>query len=161
MFMSVFSYVSCLTEIGDTRTMRFGIINGMWTFATAISLFVSGIMLDNTSFLFVFCFALGVAVLSILYVLIFIRDTQEERHERKHSGKCAALMDAFDSLKEGVKHVIKKSPDNGRVYIILILLFSIVNVFCLACELVLSFIDFTFQSFKGWTTLDVWVHIWA
>ena len=133
--MSAFSYVSCLTENGDTRTIRFGIINGMWTFALAISLFVSGIMLDNTSFLFVFCFALGMAVLTILYVLIFIRDTQEERHEKKNSGKCSAMMNAFDSLKEGVKHVIKKRPDNGRVHIILILFFMIINLFAVARKL--------------------------
>ena len=147
-FMSAHSYVSCTTTDDGIRTIKIALVNSMWVFSFAIALSVSGIMLENTSFLFVFCFTLGMAIMSSIYILVFIREIRTS-DEIKHTSRCGAVIEGLRSLKEGMKQIVKKRPDNGRMHIILILTLMTINMFAVARELV-----FYFPYLKGFKPLE-------
>lgn len=93
----------------------------MWSFAIAFALLISGIILDNTSYLFVFCLTLGIHITCLLYLIVFIKEVKSEEAAESAQGKCKALVVALNALKEGMQNIIRKRDDNGRIHIIALL----------------------------------------
>ncbi len=119
LMMSVMSYVTIISHDNEERIIRIAILNAMWPFGYAVSLFIGGALLDNTSFVFVFSLILGIHLLTILYILVCIKDIQGNPIVKgiKHQ---INLPNVASIIKESFQRIIRKRPDNRRMHIILL-----------------------------------------
>ncbi|XP_060686811.1 proton-coupled folate transporter isoform X3 [Hemiscyllium ocellatum] len=73
-FLSVFSYVADITTDGN-RTMRIGIVQSMIYIGGTVGYLLSGWLLQNYTFTHVFGVYCGCQVISIFYVLLWLRES--------------------------------------------------------------------------------------
>lgn len=123
--MAVFSYISHLAS-AESKTMRIGIVESMIFLAGTLGVFVSGMMLDRTSFTFVFSFSLCLLCLALVYTVFCLPDIKptELVTPTKWCGRWIV-----DSLKEWV--VILKQPRGPRVRVVLFLLILSIDLILL------------------------------
>ncbi|XP_046567061.1 solute carrier family 46 member 3-like, partial [Haliotis rubra] len=107
--MAVYSYV---THIADptNRTTRLGFIEAVNFLAGTVGVFISGVMLDSTSFTFVFAFITGSSFIGL--TASTTRPEGESFYEYWFVG----------SLKESGRCVMKKREGKGTLYIFLLLI---------------------------------------
>ncbi len=127
--MAAQSYVTCVSTDENDRVIRIAVVCAMWPFAVAISYFIGGIMLDNTSYLFVFSFSFGLRSIAILNVVICIKDFKGKSSREKNSGRCGWFKDILLELKDGVKSIMKKRPKHGRLHLVVLILLMMVILF--------------------------------
>ncbi len=81
MFMACTSYLSASTDV-KSRTTRIAVLEGICSVTSAVAGLLSGIILDKTSFLFVFLLTVGIHVLALLYTFIFVKELNEDKNDR-------------------------------------------------------------------------------
>ncbi|CAH1792649.1 unnamed protein product [Owenia fusiformis] len=118
--MSVFSYVGFIAD-PRTRTIRIGILESMTFMGSTLGVLVSGIMLENTSFTFVFSFLLVSQVLACIYTLIFVKDIKPTEDQRQGKNYCSFLF-SLSHLKSSVMCVFKPRERQRRLHLLLTLL---------------------------------------
>ena len=82
LLMACSSYLSAFTS-QKTRTTRIAIMEGLCSVTMAVAGLISGIILDNTSFLFVSIMTLGLYLLTVVYIAIFIKELNEDKTNRR------------------------------------------------------------------------------
>ncbi len=115
--MAVSSYLSAFTT-EKTRTSRIAIMEGICSLTAAIAGLMSGIILDNTSFLFVFSLTLGIYFVTILYTIIFVKELEQDKQNRKENQnattkRCSGLV---NTATASLKCLFKKRRFNRRVH---------------------------------------------
>ena len=124
--MAVFSYITHIAP-AETKTMRVGVVESMIFMAGTLGVFVSGVMLDHTSFTFVFGFSAGLLCLTMLYTVVWLEDIKPAQPVVATSGLCGRWV--LDSLKEMVQFV--KEPRGPRVRLVIFLLVLSIDVLLL------------------------------
>lgn len=121
-FMAVLSYVSHIAQ-PQSKTMRIGIVESMIFMAGTLGVFISGAVLDRTSFAFVFGFSAGLQCLALVYVLLWLPDI-------KPAQPGAAVVRwgrwACDSLTDMGRFL--KRPRGPRVRLNILLLIVTIDV---------------------------------
>ncbi len=120
LFLGCHSYVTFLSKNGAETSIRIALVNAMWTIGLASTYFIGGIVLDKTTYVFIFAFSFGLHVLETVYVVMFITDmTPTTDNMAVKTRRCSLLIQAFVHLKEGAKTIIKNRPNRARVHLIL------------------------------------------
>ncbi|XP_067681740.1 proton-coupled folate transporter-like [Haliotis asinina] len=147
LLMSVYSYV---THIADpsTKTMRVGILESMSFLAGTVGVFISGVMLDNTSFIFVFAFISGSFFLGMLYAIIRLESISANTTP-EGEGICDCWFLA--SIKESGRCVMKKRQEKRTLYIFLLLVIFIVLNLGTSCEIDVLFL-YTRRAPLSWSS---------
>ncbi|KAL8619698.1 hypothetical protein ACOMHN_025784 [Nucella lapillus] len=116
--MAVFSYITHIAE-PESKTMRIGIVESMIFMAGTFGVFISGVMLDNTSFTFVFGLGAGLQCLALVYVVVWLEDIRptEPVRPRRVCGRWV-----MESLKEMGQFVREKRGPRVRLVIFLLVL---------------------------------------
>lgn len=93
LMMAIYSYIGH-TSSDDLRTVKIGITEAMISLSATLGVLVSGVMLDNTSFSFVFSFVLGVQFLALVYTIIFVKEVTnaEENMPQNHNSLCYGML---------------------------------------------------------------------
>ncbi|XP_048259081.1 solute carrier family 46 member 3-like isoform X7 [Haliotis rufescens] len=130
LIMSVYSYV---THIADptNRTVRIGILESIIFFAGTVGVFLSGVMLDNTSFVFVFAFISGSSFLGMLYAIIRLENIGSNT---RPEGESICAYWCLSSIKESGRCVMKKRQEKRKLHIFLLLIIFIMLVISTVCE---------------------------
>ena len=117
--MASFSYLSDVTP-EKNRTFRIAIAEAIISTSLASSFFFGGMILDHTSFPFVFSLGLTMFIFAILYTVFRIRDTDQGRRRRgiPNCGEvCKATM-APKQIKDTLGCVFRKREKNGRSHVL-------------------------------------------
>ena len=126
MFMACSSYLSAFTS-EKTRTTRIAIMEGVCSVTTAIAGLLSGIILDNTSFRFVFLLTIGIYVLVLNYIVVFVKELEEDKTNRQqlrntNGTKNWKVTKICHVIAETMKTAVKKRKFNQRKQLLMILL---------------------------------------
>lgn len=121
--MGVFSYVTHIAS-AESKTMRIGIVESMIFMAGTLGVFLSGVMLDGTSFTFVFGFSAALLGLALIYVLLWLDDIKPSQPVAPSPGGWIC-----DSLKVMVQFV--KQPRGPRVRLVISLLILSIDILLL------------------------------
>ncbi|XP_028026477.1 LOW QUALITY PROTEIN: solute carrier family 46 member 3-like [Bombyx mandarina] len=126
MFLAMFNYICDITT-SKNRTQRLALVN-LCTFAgMPLGLMLSGIMLRHLGYYAIYGTALFLHFINVLYVTFRVKDplrTKEQIMTYDNKGCCHFLKEFFDpkTLKDSFKVLIKKTEDNRRLYLIVILM---------------------------------------
>ena len=126
MFMACSSYLSAFTS-EKTRTTRIAIMEGVCSVTMAIAGLLSGIILDNTSFRFVFLLTIGIYVLALNYIVIFIKELEEDKTNRQQSRNVSGTKNwrvtkICRMIVETMETAVRKRKCNQRKQLLMILL---------------------------------------
>ncbi|XP_067681839.1 lysosomal proton-coupled steroid conjugate and bile acid symporter SLC46A3-like [Haliotis asinina] len=119
LLMSVYSYVAHIAD-PNNRTVRIGIVEAVIFFAGTIGVFISGVMLDNTSFTFVFAFISGCSFLGLVYAVIRLENLKSNT-TRRLEGESFCKYWFLGSLKESGRCMKKKREGKRTLYIVLLI----------------------------------------
>ncbi|XP_041976385.1 proton-coupled folate transporter-like [Aricia agestis] len=124
MFLGSYSYLGDITS-EHTRTFRMGVLTLGLSISFPVGMGVSGVLLRYTGYFGVFGIAAVLQLLILLYVCYRIQDNAEHKNisKAKRSGIVGFILDFFnfESLKEILKIVFKKAPNNRRMKLCLIM----------------------------------------
>ena len=126
MFMACSSYLSAFTT-ERTRTTRIAIMEGVCSVTMAIAGLLSGIILDHTSFRFVFLLTTGIYVLALNYIVIFIKELEEDKTNRQKVQNTSRtehwrVTKICRMIAETMKTAVRKRKFNQRKQLLMILL---------------------------------------
>ncbi|XP_067681998.1 lysosomal proton-coupled steroid conjugate and bile acid symporter SLC46A3-like [Haliotis asinina] len=116
--MAVYSYVTHVADPAN-RTMRLGFIEAVNFLAGTFGVFISGVMLDNTSFIFVFAFTAGCSFLGLVYAIIRLENLTASTSRPEGESFCEYWF--LGSLKESGRCMMKKREEKRTLYIFLLL----------------------------------------
>lgn len=121
LLLSTFSYLSEITS-KSTRTARISVVEAVISFSLALSYFISGLILDNTGYIFVFSLSLFLYIIAGIYTAIRIKEPKQAYYKQK-SRKVNTLREAcsLSKIKDSVKCIFRKRENNERKQIMLIL----------------------------------------
>lgn len=133
--MSVMSYVSVISSL-ESRTMRIGFLTAMLSAGATVGPFLGGYMLEATNHAYVFLFLLSVNVLTLIYILIRIKNVvpapavqpplANEREGLPPSDIAPSItcknLFSLKHFKATLTTCFRKREHNERKYIILLLL---------------------------------------
>ncbi len=120
--LSVFSYLSEVTS-KSARTSRIAIVEAVISLSIAISYFISGIVLDNTSYTVVFSISLALYILGIIYIYTWLLTLpKEEEEQRLNIVRSLKTVFTFKQLKESFTCMFKKRRNRGRLRLLVLLL---------------------------------------
>lgn len=134
--MSGYSYVGHDSD-KEFKTIRVGIIEALIFLAGTFGVLLSGVLLDRTSFTFVFSVTIGITSLALVYTLVFVRDLKPD--ERATSTSLVKTI-CHEHVKQPWMCIIKERPDRTKLYIGLQLFVKTLMIFCTAGEFDLLFL---------------------
>ncbi|KAJ8308583.1 hypothetical protein KUTeg_013457 [Tegillarca granosa] len=129
--MSGYSYVGHDSD-KEFKTIRVGIIEALIFLAGTFGVLLSGVLLDRTSFTFVFSVTIGITSLALVYTLVFVRDLKPD--ERATSTSLVKTI-CHEHVKQPWMCIIKERPDRTKLYIGLQLFVKTLMIFCTAGKL--------------------------
>ena len=91
LLMAVHSYIAHISGT-EQKIVRIGILQGMAFLASTFGTATSGIMLDRTSFLFVFGTLIAVMTLTLLYIIVWVDNIKPESQELESGNQCQSLV---------------------------------------------------------------------
>ncbi|KAK3599656.1 hypothetical protein CHS0354_029119 [Potamilus streckersoni] len=83
MIMAIFSYISYISS-PEYKTIKLGITEAMTFLSGALGTLLSGVILDSTSFVFVFGLLAGILLLALVYTIFWVDDIKpsiDPQHE--------------------------------------------------------------------------------
>ena len=125
--MATFSYLSIKTT-RTRRTSRLSIAQAVQTFAHALALFSSGVLLDNTGYVCVYSIVLVLYLSVIVYILIFLKEPRvtedKTSNELETLGCCMKFRRLFgvDHMKEAVMVTFQRRAGGTKKYILMMVL---------------------------------------
>ena len=121
-FSQTLGYVASVSST-ETRTERIAWAQGMFNVGTIISSAIWGVLLDNTSFIFVFSLACGLYILAAFYTVIRVKDIDENADT--HGVERKSIIDHVLSIyKDALKVVFQKRTKHRRCHILIVLLLT-------------------------------------
>jgi MFS family permease len=126
--MAMLSYVAIYTN-EEERTTRIAIAEGMFSVGVLVSFFTGGVILDNTSYVFVFSVALVLQLIAIMWVVFIVKDklgpvTKQEGKEvdvPDKDGDKNMFKAQVKKFVEAAKSIFRKRPRNARVHLLIVL----------------------------------------
>ncbi|XP_046577633.1 solute carrier family 46 member 3-like [Haliotis rubra] len=131
LIMAVYSYVTHTADPAN-RTTRLGILEAVIFLAGTLGVFISGVMLDNTSFTFVFAFMCGCTFLGMVYAVIRLENLTASTTRPESESVCTYWF--LGSAKESARCVMKKRQEKRTLYIFLLLIIFIILIIATVCE---------------------------
>ena len=118
--LSVFSYLSEITS-KTARTSRIAVVEAVISLSIALSYFLSGIVLDHTSYKFVFTLSLFLYVLGIVYIYTWLMVLPKEKGIQ--GAVCTRLGSVFTfaRVRESFTCMLKKRAHGGRKRVLILL----------------------------------------
>ncbi|XP_075970206.1 lysosomal proton-coupled steroid conjugate and bile acid symporter SLC46A3-like [Anticarsia gemmatalis] len=124
-FLTAFAYISTITS-DKNRTYRMGLMSFSITVAFPIGIGMSGIWLKKFGYYGSYGLTTTLHFLNIMYVFFVIKDPKRNKEQKKHDrqGCCHLVRTFFDisNVKETISVIVKKTPDNRRVRLCILLL---------------------------------------
>lgn len=111
LYVGCFSYLS-LVSPENQRTAYFAVAEGVSSASTAVSLFLSGVILDHSNYVVTFSIPLVLYSLAFLYAFFLIKEPASPSKAKKF--RCKQATASFTC-------VFKKRPNNGRQQILVLL----------------------------------------
>ncbi|XP_046577628.1 solute carrier family 46 member 3-like [Haliotis rubra] len=131
MIMAVNSYVTHIAN-PTNRTTRLGILEAVIFLAGTVGVFISGVMLDNTSFTFVFAFMSGCSFLGMVYFTLRLENLTVGTTRLESESFCEYWI--LGSIKESGRCVMKKRQGKRTLWIVLLLIVFNLQVIAAVCE---------------------------
>lgn len=146
--MATFAYIADVSTL-DMRTIRIGIVQITLTIASPIAQYFSAFLLARLDYIPVFSIGLLFYIFGILYGFFWIKEPQQPEPFKKEM-----LLDVFNPKHciDTINLLFKKSVENNRVLIVLVMAIYLVNAGVLSGEVSL-FILYTQGKFN-WTPID-------
>ena len=91
LLMAVHSYIAHISK-PEQKIIRIGILQGMSFLASTLGTASSGVMLDRTSYLFVFVTLIVVMAVTLLYILVWVDNIKPESQELGRIDQCQSLF---------------------------------------------------------------------
>ena len=91
LLMAVHSYIAHISE-PKQKIVRIGILQCMSFLASTFGTATSGIMLDRTSYLFVFGLLIVVMMVTLLYIIVCVDNIKPESQELEGGDQCQSLV---------------------------------------------------------------------
>ncbi|XP_013184487.1 lysosomal proton-coupled steroid conjugate and bile acid symporter SLC46A3 isoform X2 [Amyelois transitella] len=121
----IFAFIASITT-AENRTFRVGIVNFCLSVGFPVGLSLSGILLRSIGYYGCYGMSAGLQMLNLLYTLVVLKDPPRNEEQKKHDGKgvCHFFRTFFDftNIKNTVQVVMKKTPDNRRLRLCILLL---------------------------------------
>ena len=114
--MALFAYMADITEDKSNRTLRIGLLESMTFLGGTIGELTSGVLIEHLGFLAPFIIILSFNILTILYVLVVLRESYSPPEEYKNRP-----LFSCDNFKGSVQVYTKPRSRNKRLYLILFL----------------------------------------
>ena len=132
-FLACSAYLSDVST-KEERTTRFAFLDGLWPFAFYLGNYLAGLV--KSQFGFVWNFGLGTLVsgLNVLYIALVVKDSRSIRDVQSNEGqepskKGFKALFHLSNFKDGVKILLKKRPNSGRMMLILAMTMLQLNIF--------------------------------
>lgn len=116
--MAVYSYIAHIATT-ESKTMRIGIVESMGFLAGTLGVFLSGLMLDRTSFEFVFGFTMALLLLATVYIVFWLEEIRPSQTVNI-SNICGRWI--LENVKESVNFITKRRPPRVRCSIFLLII---------------------------------------
>ncbi|XP_053602307.1 lysosomal proton-coupled steroid conjugate and bile acid symporter SLC46A3-like isoform X1 [Plodia interpunctella] len=124
-FITIFSYISTITT-EDNRTFRMGLVHFCLTVSFPIGTGLSGIMLKKLGYYGCYGIAASLQTVNLMYNVFVVKDPKRTPQQKKHDGKgvCHFFRTFFDfsNIKNTMHVIVKKTPDNRRLRLCILLL---------------------------------------
>ncbi|XP_013184489.2 lysosomal proton-coupled steroid conjugate and bile acid symporter SLC46A3 isoform X1 [Amyelois transitella] len=124
-FLTIFAFISTITTV-ENRTFRMGLVHFCLTVSFPIGTGLSGIMLKKLGYYGCYATAASLQSVNLLYNVFVVKDPKRTAQQKKHDGKgvCHFFRTFFDftNIKNTVQVVMKKTPDNRRLRLCILLL---------------------------------------
>ncbi|XP_067681637.1 lysosomal proton-coupled steroid conjugate and bile acid symporter SLC46A3-like [Haliotis asinina] len=131
LLMAGYSYVTHIADPSN-KTARVGIVEAVIFLAGTVGVFISGVMLDNTSFTFVFAFMAGCSFLGLAYAVIRLENLTATTTRPESESVCTYWL--LGSVKESARCVMKKRQEKRTLCIFLLLIIFNIYVIGTVCE---------------------------
>ncbi|XP_069118185.1 proton-coupled folate transporter-like [Argopecten irradians] len=129
LMMSVYSYIGHVSS-AQNRTSRVGIVEAMIFLSGTAGVLISGIIIDETSFNFVFSFICVIQFLALLYTVFLLGNVRPSQEETDISIWSYTRLFCKDSWI----CVSKRRPTNILVYLTLEILVLVILMICTSGE---------------------------
>ncbi|XP_046577627.1 proton-coupled folate transporter-like [Haliotis rubra] len=131
LLMASYSYV---THIADptNKTARIGIVEAVIFLAGTVGVFISGVMLDNTSFTFVFAFMSGCSFLGLVYAVVRLENLTARTTRPESESVCTYWF--LGSVKESARCVMKNRQEKRTLFLFSLLIIFNMYVMGTVCE---------------------------
>ena len=130
--MSMYSYIAHVSTPAN-RTIKIGILEGMIFLSGTVGTAVSGIILDMTSYVFVFSFLAGIMLIVLIYTFVWLDSIPADEDvdsNKQNRNRCISLF--VDSLKDMFTCVYQSRRNENflilTLSIIIIFILMVVNV---------------------------------
>ncbi|KAL4238583.1 hypothetical protein ACF0H5_003290 [Mactra antiquata] len=134
LLMATYSYIAHVSTPGR-KTVRIGILEAMVFLSGTVGTALSGVMLDHTSYVFVFSLLLGIMILAIIYTVFWLENVKVEESETspgQESAGVGAICQLFLTMGKDVFLCVynKRTEKKKLVYLTLLILI----LFCLMLD---------------------------
>lgn len=119
--MAMYSYIAHVST-PEYRTVKIGILEAMIFLSGTVGTALSGVILDRTSYVFVFSFLEGIMVLALLYTIFWIDNVKPDdvlSTSMKTKGFCQTYF--LDALNDAFKCVYDKRRSKNFLYLALLM----------------------------------------
>lgn len=106
--MAVVSYTTHIST-ETSRTTRLGIVESMTFLAGTFGIFISGVLLNATSYAFVYGLLSVVMLVTILYVVLWLEEIRPDRPETLGTSTCYSRV--LESLRMSAQCMVQKRPE--------------------------------------------------
>lgn len=126
--MSMYAYIAHVSTTAN-KTVKIGILEAMIFLSATLGTAVSGVMLDHTSYVFVFSLLCGVVTLALVYTLLWVDNVKPETEESSDSSRTWCNDMILSPVKDVAFCVYGKRQD--RNFLNLALLMTVMFVLML------------------------------
>lgn len=114
MYLASFSYLGNVTT-NEERSKRVLISHGVGGLSLVLPMLVSGLILENTSHLFVFSLAIAIFTIGILYVLLHLKEPPKIKVKEEKSKIQSRLVRFVHIFTDAFVTVFRRRKNNGRM----------------------------------------------
>ena len=121
--MAVYSYITHVAS-DQNKTIRVAVLEAMTSLAGTVGVFISGVMLEKTSFVFVFSFNSVVLFIALLYSILWVEDIKADSAGQGEKGIIRYWF--LDSLVETWNCVRMPRPEKKVLYVTLMMITMVI-----------------------------------
>ena len=123
LLVAIFGYLTEMTST-SSRTSRIAVVEAVLSLGFALPFFISGIVLDNTSYSFVFTISLVCSIVGILYTLLRLKeiDAPQNSTVKSRCKKLCEILGTTSSFRDIVTCFIRKREEGRRKFLLLLIL---------------------------------------
>nr|XP_053602308.1 solute carrier family 46 member 3-like isoform X2 [Plodia interpunctella] len=126
MFSTIIFAFICAITTDKSRTFRMGMVSFALTVGFPLGMAMSGILLRHIGYYGCYGLAAGIHVINLTYTIFVLKDPPTSAEQKEHDGKgvCHFFRTFFDfsNIKNTMHVIVKKTPDNRRLRLCILLL---------------------------------------